>query len=194
MSIDSLRLPKSRNRAFLEGLGSGLVLGEAERRLILVLSDSVVVCLSCLASFALFEVDARSLVLVWLLTSLAALYSADQYSLEPHRGRAILGAVFAGSLMSLVVARAFLFPLLVYPALLVAVIPAGLGLLGSRNLWLDLLSMASQRMLLLCEGAEAQEACEEICRHPLSGFQAFGSMKDARELPETLRSWRIDCV
>ncbi|MGE5708488.1 MAG: sugar transferase [Bacteroidota bacterium] len=183
-------------------------LREGDRRLLLVLSDSLVLVAASLIPLRASGVDSSWLALGWVLSMLTALYAADQYSLEPHSDRVLCRATLFTEILTLLLAWAAAAPVNTYPSLLLSGLLSCLGLLASRRVCGRLLRQASQKVLLVCEGPNAREAYEEVQRHSLSGLEPLGMVTrpdsstdlplslygDWQELPEVMRSWGIDRV
>jgi exopolysaccharide biosynthesis polyprenyl glycosylphosphotransferase len=146
---------------------------------------------------------------VWAVLVLLALYSANQYSLEPHDERAIRKGVLMAGGGTLTLAWGTAMTALL-PAILAATCLALLLLLASRRLWGWMFSCRAtrRRTLLLCNGPEAEDALNEIRRHPLSGIRALGliSEKDQAndaplsllgepgQLPILAQAWKADSI
>lgn len=209
MSTGSIDYPqRPALRASLEEWFQLPALRESDRRLLLFLSDSLVLVAASLIPLRACGVATPWLTLGWVFAMLTALYAADQYSLEPHSDRVLCRSTLFTEIVTLFLAWAGAAPASTYPTLLLSGLLTCLGMLASRRVWGRILGQARQKVLLVCEGPNAREAYEEVRRHSLSGLEPLGMITrpegstdlplslygDWQGLPEVMRSWRIERV
>ncbi len=185
-------------------------LSEGDRRGLLMAND--LLCTGSAASLGIVLTGGTgifSLLAIWSVLMMGALYAANQYSLEPHDERSIGKGIAAVSVGTMTLAWSTSNSATL-PALVTAGCLIFLFMIGSRRGWTWLFSCRAtrRRVLLLCNGPEAREALSEIRRHPLSGMRALGMVTERGQasgaplsllgepgqLPLLANAWKADSI